>query len=651
MAYNFQNDRALSWQVYRRLYSSSENGSASSPISFHLYVYLHSMDYIKKTVTVEYFLRATGNKSNVQTITNVNINLNGHQIYSADSLTIGNEGSTEVLLKQDMVELEYSDYGTALKIEGTGSAHNPGRYVNHTFVSSTQYYPDGDSANGWNPNHSFYALRQDPFFIYHAGKDYGAVYDVPEGSYGFDVNKARTFKMCIPYVETETQQLRLYFPTTKNYDASTTTSVWEWVLNNPTAGTYFVDFAFSNQNIRALNDAIMAYNAANGASAIGLPTSSLVVFVDRQGDYVVGAYADIYLQTTKNVPIISGTVKDVRPVTLALTGDENVLIRYASHAKVTIEDLMAVGGATITEYGITHGNETMLNVDTYTFEMVQNNYFKLHATDSKKNTTVEEIETPMVNYVIPSAVVKGGVVSGNGEMTLKVFGSCFTGSFGVQSNEVFVYYRYKEQNASDDEFTDWVPLRNININAEANTYTTNTIVTGLDYEKAYVFQAQIADILYTIVSSDYIAVSIPIFDWSASDFNFNVPVYVQGKQIGGENTILWAGNDVMAADGVATLSEPISAQTHGIVLVFSNASGDVSWNTAYVPKEMIYYYNGGGHTFLMAINAGLSTFGAKYLYIADEAITGHATNQEAGTSASAIKFSNANYVLRYVIGV
>ena len=42
---------------------------------------------------------------------------------------------------------------------------------------------------------------------------------------------------------------------------------------------------------------------------------------------------------------------------------------------------------------------------------------------------------------------------------------------------------------------------------------------------------------------------------------------------------------------------------------------------------------------------------AKYLYINNEYITGHADNAAAGTAAIGVKYMNNECVLRYVIGV
>lgn len=119
------------------------------------------------------------------------------------------------------------------------------------------------------------------------------------------------------------------------------------------------------------------------------------------------------------------------------------------------------------------------------------------------------------------------------------------------------------------------------------------------------------------------------------------------------NRVLWSGTKYMDETQTITLSEAVSKQANGIVLVFSgyenNAAKDASWNTFYVSKQEVSAI-AGGRTFIMGINAGFSKVGAKYLYLADTTITGHESNASTGTN-SGITFNNAYFVLRYVIGV
>lgn len=123
-----------------------------------------------------------------------------------------------------------------------------------------------------------------------------------------------------------------------------------------------------------------------------------------------------------------------------------------------------------------------------------------------------------------------------------------------------------------------------------------------------------------------------------------------------EQKVLWGGDLTsgmyMTAGHTANLTEPVSAQPNGIILVFSAYNGaddtNYSWQSFFVPKQLVALST-SGHTF----NLGRGKFtytGTKYLYISDTAITGHADNNLTGTS-NGITYANNKFVLRYVIGV
>lgn len=119
--------------------------------------------------------------------------------------------------------------------------------------------------------------------------------------------------------------------------------------------------------------------------------------------------------------------------------------------------------------------------------------------------------------------------------------------------------------------------------------------------------------------------------------------------------ILWQGAYMMVESTTATLSEPITDQPTGIVLVFSryrnNAAEDGKWSFHFVPKAVVALslLNGGGCTFF---NPGfeLGELATKYLYFTDTAIRGSSYNGNTGEN-SGVSFQNNSIVLRYVLGV
>lgn len=118
--------------------------------------------------------------------------------------------------------------------------------------------------------------------------------------------------------------------------------------------------------------------------------------------------------------------------------------------------------------------------------------------------------------------------------------------------------------------------------------------------------------------------------------------------------VLWSGGKYMTADHQADLSEPVSQQDNGIVLVFSTyqdgAAIDANFNCFFVPKQFVSILGGYGTAYQMN-TVNFNTVGAKYLYIHDTYIKGNENNNLSGTATSGIVFNNAMYVLRYVLGV
>lgn len=109
----------------------------------------------------------------------------------------------------------------------------------------------------------------------------------------------------------------------------------------------------------------------------------------------------------------------------------------------------------------------------------------------------------------------------------------------------------------------------------------------------------------------------------------------------------------MTSGHTVALAESVSAQPHGIVLVFSEYyDGEVknqTFSCHFIPKMVVSTHGGVGHSFFMT-TSNLAYVATKYLYISNTQITGHANNSESYTN-SGITSNNNRFVLRYVIGV
>lgn len=119
--------------------------------------------------------------------------------------------------------------------------------------------------------------------------------------------------------------------------------------------------------------------------------------------------------------------------------------------------------------------------------------------------------------------------------------------------------------------------------------------------------------------------------------------------------VLWNGVSFMYSSLTITLSEAISAQPRGIVLVFSHYdySGgtvhDYSWAFHFVPKWFVSAYSGKGCDFVYTTSG--DSLQRKYLYISDTTIKGHDLNSNQSYKLNGLSIDQTDSVLRYVIGV
>ena len=214
--------------------------------------------------------------------------------------------------------------------------------------------------------------------------------------------------------------------------------------------------------------------------------------------------------------------------------------------------------------------------------------------------------------------------------------------------------------------TTWTKL------TEGTAYSMNqTIISSTGFmttENSYDVKLTVKDSFTTLTRSFEVSTAFTLLDFNASGrgmafgkvsemasaLEFGMPVHFdRAPIINGGSKMLWTGSWYMTAAHVANLSEKITDQMSGVVLVFSRyengAVVDNNFQFFFVPKAFINLLKGYGCSFVLAANK----FGAvatKYLYINDTYITGHVDNNVSGT-VNGITFNNAAFVMRYVIGV
>lgn len=226
------------------------------------------------------------------------------------------------------------------------------------------------------------------------------------------------------------------------------------------------------------------------------------------------------------MPTVSPIVEDINATTLALTGDKNTIVKYCSNAKYTI-NAAASKGATLTHQSASCAGVLYTDVPTGVFTGAQSGTFVFTASDSRDLIVSQVVEKKFIDYVKLTCNLETGLPKLEGYVPITISGNYFNGSFGKVNNTLELKYRYK---INDGAFTAWkVVAATINSTNRTYTYSENVVIPNFNYKDSFVFEAAAADKLISKTITGNRVKTLPVFDWSAEDFNFNVPVTLNEK--------------------------------------------------------------------------------------------------------------------------
>ena len=242
-------------------------------------------------------------------------------------------------------------------------------------------------------------------------------------------------------------------------------------------------------------------------------------------------YADIDQEACR--PSLSVAIEKIDPAMIALTGNPDTLIRHYSDVSIT-GVYSAKNSAHITDYRMTHNGKQYTDPEV-TIAAVENGQFDFTVTDSRGLTTTAQITKPIIPYIVLTCHVESSKSDAEGNMPLSVSGNFFAGSFGAEENTLTLQYRYKLKGASWPDTEQWYDLEP---EITEDGYSLQTVVTGLNYQKAYTFQVRATDKLAVVEATMYASKATPVFDWSETDFAIHGDLSVDGNISIGETPIL-----------------------------------------------------------------------------------------------------------------
>lgn len=223
-------------------------------------------------------------------------------------------------------------------------------------------------------------------------------------------------------------------------------------------------------------------------------------------------------------PEIKSTVATTDAISLQLSGNTSTIISGVSNVQIHLSAAPTPGAYTKDKWCQNLPNYySDRQGTTQTFIGHNNGVFRFGATDTRNRSAVKTITLAAVDYKSPTISVDGIEINTSGVATIDISGTWFKGSFGKVSNDITVSYRYKANSSSS--WGSWTTIPNVTKNDDG-TFSVTVTKNGLSYTETYNFEARVQDAINTVSSKEYIAKSLPVFDWSSDDFNFNVPVSV-----------------------------------------------------------------------------------------------------------------------------
>ena len=231
-------------------------------------------------------------------------------------------------------------------------------------------------------------------------------------------------------------------------------------------------------------------------------------------------------------PTIDPELWDFNPVTVALTTGTNATKSYkiVKYFSTVAYDIRAEGhkGASIASISVKNGDRTN-TLTNGTFDNIISSLFTFAATDTFGRATepaeMELSPTNWVEYVKLTSNISLSDMAADGDVKVTVTGKYFNGSFGATNNAVT--FTYTAVPTRGDTITGTASVESFYM--DGNNYTATFTISGLSYSNAYSITVTATDKLMSAVSGSDVVAPEPLFDWGREDFNFNIPVNVNGE--------------------------------------------------------------------------------------------------------------------------
>lgn len=348
------------------------------------------------------------------------------------------------------------------------------------------------------------------------------------------------------------------------------------------------------------------------------------------------------------------------------TSTYGAYVKGLSKIKVVVTPTTSYGSA-IASYKTT-ANGSTYNVSSFTTGVVASTgTLNISATVTDKRGRTSNAATtsitslayskPNVTKLTVGRCDADGTANQQGEYVKVTFNASITSL----NNKNGATYTIQYKKTSDSSYNSAITLSDY---TGKYSVSNGTYIFAAESDASYNVKINAKDNFSTQSRTTNVSTAFTLFHFSAGGTGIAIGKIVEQENLldigipimfreGMATKILWSGAWYMNASQTASLSEPVSKQLTGILLVFSAyADGEAqnyAWNSAFVSKRHTSNHNGSGVSVIMS-GGSFGNMANKYVYVYDDKITGNDNNAKSGT-ANGITYDNTKYVLRYVIGV
>lgn len=221
---------------------------------------------------------------------------------------------------------------------------------------------------------------------------------------------------------------------------------------------------------------------------------------------------------------------------VSMTDTQNIsnagkFVRYLSTLEAVVEPV-AYKGASIVSYSIANSNKTIKNKKTATFTTMTSKWVDLVAKDSRGHNFKRSIELQWLDYFAPTCNISAEPPTTDDTVAVTLKGQYWDGDFGKNLNNTYTI-DYKFTSNNPDNSVDWTPVSpkpTITVNSNGNFTTVFNIPTP-NHVDTFTINIRFRDTFKSTISNSATVKAFPIFDWSQNDFNFNIPVAIQGDLV------------------------------------------------------------------------------------------------------------------------